>query len=121
MSAGAADGTIAAKDPPSARELFGHPIGLSVLFFAEAWERFCFYGMRALLVLYVWKHLSRPEVASQVLGYDAVRAFIDEPTDKAFAYQIYGIYTGLVYLTPILGGICADWIIGQRKSVVIGA
>ncbi len=120
----ATDGVVAANviaPAHATRELFGHPIGLTILFFAEAWERFCYYGMRALLVLYVWKHLSRPEIAAHVIGYDAVRAFVDESSDKAFAYQIYGIYTGLVYLTPILGGICADWLIGQRKSVVIGA
>lgn len=108
-----------AKAP--ARELFGHPIGLTVLFATEMWERFCFYGMRALLTLYVWKHLSRPEIAEHVFGYAAVRAFVNEASDKAFAYEIYGIYTGLVYLTPLVGGVLADWVIGQRKSVVIGA
>jgi POT family proton-dependent oligopeptide transporter len=113
-------GTQAAKE----RELFGHPIGLSVLFFTEMWERFCFYGMRALLALYVAHHLSQPEVAQHVLGFTALRGVLTSifgPMDnEQHADQIYGIYTALVYATPFFGGILADRLIGQRKSVVIG-
>ena len=75
------------------------PTGLYALFFAEAWERFSYYGMRALLVLYMTKHLK---------------------FDKAEALSIYGTYTGLVYLTPFLGGILADKFLGRRKAVIIG-
>ena len=81
-------------------DLFGHPKGLFVLFFTEMWERFSYYGMRALLVYYMVKHLMLPH--SQ-------------------ASQIYGLYTGLVYLTPLLGGILADRVIGQRRAVIVGA
>ena len=77
----------------------GHPSGLYVLFGAEAWERFSYYGMRALLVLYLTKHLNVP---------------------RAHALEIYGLYTGLVYLTPLLGGFLADKMLGRRKAVLIG-
>jgi POT family proton-dependent oligopeptide transporter len=107
------------------RELFGHPIGLSVLFFTEMWERFCFYGMRALLALYVAHHLARPDVASTVPGFYAVRDGLERVfgklDDEQFADQIYGLYTAFVYLTPLFGGILADRWLGQRKSVFIGA
>src|SRR4051812_11171320 len=77
----------------------GHPSGLYVLFGAEAWERFSYYGMRALLVLYLTKALNVP---------------------KEHALEVYGLYTGLVYLTPLLGGYLADKILGRRKAVLIG-
>ena len=77
----------------------GHPSGLYVLFGAEAWERFSYYGMRALLVLYLTKKI----------GYS-----------KPDALEIYGLYTGLVYLTPLLGGFLADKFLGRRKAVFIG-
>jgi POT family proton-dependent oligopeptide transporter len=81
-------------------DLFGHPKGLFVLFFTEMWERFSYYGMRALLVYYMVRHLMLPH--SQ-------------------ASEIYGLYTGLVYLTPLFGGILADRVIGQRRAVIVGA
>ena len=77
----------------------GHPKGLYVLFFAEAWERFSYYGMRALLVLYLVNQLE----------------FARED-----ALAIYATYTGLVYLTPMFGGLLADRYLGSRKSVIIG-
>ena len=77
----------------------GHPSGLYVLFGAEAWERFSYYGMRALLVLYLTQHLKVP---------------------REQALEIYGLYTGLVYLTPLLGGFLADKVLGRRKAVLIG-
>jgi proton-dependent oligopeptide transporter, POT family len=80
--------------------LWGHPIGLFVLFFTEMWERFSYYGMRALLVYYMIKQLRYTQ---------------------ADASQIYGLYTGLVYLTPLFGGILADRVWGQRKTVIVGA
>jgi POT family proton-dependent oligopeptide transporter len=81
-------------------DLFGHPKGLVVLFLTEMWERFSFYGMRALLVYYMIKHL----------------AFT-----QGQASQVYGLYTGFVYLTPLFGGILADRVLGQRRAVIIGA
>ncbi len=78
----------------------GHPKGLYLLFFVEMWERFSFYGMRALIVLYM----------VQELMYSAQKAG-----------NIYGLYTGLVYLTPLLGGYLADRFIGQRRCISAGA
>jgi len=80
--------------------LWGHPKGLYVLFLTEVWERFSFYGMRALLVLYLTKHF----------------LFSDEK-----AYLIYGAYGSLVYLMPVIGGIIADRYLGSRKAVTFGA
>jgi POT family proton-dependent oligopeptide transporter len=80
--------------------MFGHPTGLFTLFFAEMWERFSYYGMRALLVFYMIKGF---------LGYG----------DKQ-AYAVYGAYTALVYATPFIGGMLADRLLGARKAVVLG-
>ena len=83
---------------------FGHPMGLSSLFATEMWERFSYYGMRALLVLFLTATFANG-------GFEM--AELD-------AFTIYGIFTGLVYVTPILGGILADKILGQRKTIYIG-
>jgi len=80
--------------------LFGHPTGLFTLFFAEMWERFSYYGMRALLVFYMIKGF---------LGYN-----------DNDAYSVYGAYTALVYATPFIGGMLADRLLGQRRAVVLG-
>lgn len=80
--------------------LFGHPTGLFTLFFAEMWERFSYYGMRALLVFYMIKGF---------LGYG-----------DSQAYTVYGAYTALVYMTPFFGGLLADRLLGPRIAVVIG-
>ena len=85
--------------------VLGHPAGLFVLFFTEMWERFSYYGMRALLVLFLTSSLM-----DEGWGW---------PREHALA--LYGTYTSLVYLTPILGGYIADKIIGYRNAVVIGA
>ncbi len=87
------------------KTVLGHPSGLFVLFFTEMWERFSYYGMRALLVLFL--------VSSMVDG--------GWGWDRAEALQLYGLYTGLVYITPIFGGLIADKIMGYRKAVVLGA
>ena len=89
-----------AQDGDSAGTILGHPKGLFVLFFAEMWERFSYYGMRALLIFYLTKHW----------------LFSDEKSGI-----IYGAYTALVYITPVLGGYLADRYLGQRKAVVYGA
>ena len=77
----------------------GHPKGLYVLFVTEMWERFSYYGMRAIFVLFLTKALLY---------------------DKTFGSEIYGSYTGLVYLTPLIGGYMADRYWGNRKSIIIG-
>ena len=93
---------MASSFPPLAsggRSFLGHPRGLFVLFFTEMWERFSFYGMRALLIFYLTKHF----------------LFGDEP-----AYGIYGAYTSLVYVTPVIGGYLADRFLGARRAVLVG-
>jgi POT family proton-dependent oligopeptide transporter len=88
-------------------KVLGHPAGLFVLFFTEMWERFSYYGMRALLVLFLTSSLTD---INPGWGW---------PREHALA--IYGSYTGLAYLTPILGGYIADKIIGYRWAVIVGA
>lgn len=107
------------------KEIFGHPRGLLVLFSTEMWERFSFYGMRALLILYLAKYLLiDPTRSAGVWGYSALSSFLTsvhgplEP--KAMASHIYGIYFSLAYALPILGGILADQWLGQRKTVYLG-
>jgi POT family proton-dependent oligopeptide transporter len=106
-------------------DLFGHPRGLGFLFATEMWERFSYYGMRALLVLYLVKYVLQPDVAGQVIGLAALKHGLEAllgPLDiQPFASNIYGLYTGLVYLTPIFGGIIADRVLGHRRTVVMGA
>lgn len=104
---------------------FGHPRALIFLFATEMWERFSYYGMRALLVLYMVKFLLAPQHAATVYGLGAFKAGLEAVfgpmAPQPFASQIYGFYTGLVYLTPIAGGLIADRILGQQRTVLIGA
>ena len=106
-------------------DLFGHPRGLAYLFATEMWERFSYYGMRALLTLYMVKYLLLPDRLDQVWGEPALRSALEAlfgPLGvQPFASQIYGLYTSLVYFTPILGGLIADRVLGQRRTVIIGA
>ncbi|MDP9036467.1 MAG: peptide MFS transporter [Myxococcota bacterium] len=108
----------------SGREVFGHPVGLYVLFLTEMWERFCFYGTRALLALYVAHHLARPEIGAHVPGFVAIERTLVRVfgplDDEQLADQIYGIYTACVFLTPFFGGILADRVLGQYRSVLAG-
>jgi proton-dependent oligopeptide transporter, POT family len=83
--------------------MLGHPKGLFYLFFAELWERFSFYGMRALLTLYLINEL-----------------FADLANGKEFAYGIYAAYGSLVYFTPAIGGMVADRLIGHKNSIMLG-
>jgi proton-dependent oligopeptide transporter, POT family len=106
-------------------DLFGHPKGLSFLFSTEMWERFSYYGMRSLLVLYMTKYLLLPENSGSVRGLATVRSALEGlfgPLDiQPLSSQIWGFYTALVYLTPVFGGLLADRVLGQRRTVVIGA
>ncbi|MFT5581125.1 MAG: POT family proton-dependent oligopeptide transporter [Lentimonas sp.] len=86
-------------------QILGHPAGLFTLFFTEMWERFSYYGMRALLVLFLVSDIADG-------GWEWT---------NAEAAKLYAMYTGLVYITPILGGLLADKIMGYRKAVVLGA
>src|SRR5579872_6902045 len=119
------DTTIPLRAQSQADDLLGHPRGLTFLFLTEMWERFSYYGMRALLVLYMVKYLLQPGVAEHALGFAAIRRaleFVSGPLDaQPLASQIYGLYTGFVYLTPLIGGLLADRVLGQRRTVIIGA
>lgn len=103
----------------------GHPRGMVYLAFTEAWERFSFYGMSGLLLLYMIQHLLQPGVVEGVVGLAAFRASIESLTgplsDQAFASQLFSLYAGLVYFTPVFGGMLADRVLGQRRTVVLGA
>jgi POT family proton-dependent oligopeptide transporter len=103
----------------------GHPKGLAYLAFTEAWERFSYYGMTALLVLYMVNQLLLPGHIEHVVGFAAFRAAIEglfgPLSTQALASQIFGLYAGFVYFTPVLGGWIADRWIGQRTAVVLGA
>lgn len=100
----------------------GHPKGLYFLSFTEMWERFSFYGMSALLTLYMVKELL-PQHEAQVVGLATLRSvfeFRGPMSDVAFSAIIYGWYSGLVYFTPILGGWVADRLLGAKRTVMIG-
>src|SRR6202049_1794790 len=86
------------------RGFFGHPRGLATLFFTEMWERFSYYGMRALLILFMVA-----PVAKGGLGFGVAKAG-----------AVYGLYTAMVYLLALPGGWVADRLIGQRKAVLYG-
>ncbi len=88
------------------KEIFGHPVGLFVLFFTEMWERFSFYGMRAILTLYL---VSKTTDINDGLGWSNTEAL-----------ELYGWYTMFVYLMSIPGGFIADKFLGQKKSVLVG-
>ena len=90
----------AAALDPAKREFLGHPIGIYVLFFTEMWERFSYYGMRAILMLYMTNFLAR---------------------DDKWAGGIYGDYTGLVYLTPLIGGFLSDKYLGLQRAILVGS
>ncbi|WP_373059678.1 peptide MFS transporter [Zunongwangia sp. H14] len=92
--------------PAPQKELFGHPVGLYILFFTEMWERFSYYGMRAILVLYL---VSATTGGNAGLGWTGGEAI-----------ALYGWYTMLVYVASIPGGIIADKLLGQKKTVLIG-
>src|SRR6185369_16920137 len=86
------------------KKFFGHPGGLSTLFFTEMWERFSYYGMRGFLILYMTANV---QVGG--LGFNA-----------ATAAPIYGTYTAMVYLMSLPGGWIADRLLGQRRAVLLG-
>jgi len=102
-------------------EFFGHPRGLWYLAFTEAWERFSYYGMQALLVLYMVKHLLLPGRIEHIVGFDSFRRLYFGLEGQALASAIFGTYTASVYLTPIFGGFLADRLLGRRRTVLLGA
>ena len=104
---------------------FGEPRALGFLAFTEAWERFSYYGMTGLLVLYMSQQLFLPGHIEHVAGFAAFRAGLEGVFGKmstlALASQVFGLYTGFVYLTPVFGGLIADQLIGRRNAVMLGA
>jgi POT family proton-dependent oligopeptide transporter len=110
---------------PSARTFFGEPIGLAYLSFTEAWERFSYYGMTALLVLYMSQALFMPGRMEHIAGFASLRHALESVfgpmTTLALASQVYGLYTGFVYFTPVFGGLIADRLIGRKLAVAMGA
>src|SRR3954453_19294375 len=91
---------------PARRTILGHPPGLFLLFLVEMWERFSYYGMRGLLVLYL---------VTQASGTNPGRGW-----SKEAAANLYGWYTGMAYLLPVFGGLIADKLIGAHRSMLVG-
>ena len=107
------------------RLIFGEPAALSYLAFTEAWERFSYYGMSALVVLYMTEALFLPGRIAHVVGFAALRHGLEALTgplsSQGLASMIYGLYSGLICFTPLLGGLLADRLLGARTTVVLGA
>lgn len=111
---------------PPKLEFFGHPVGLPVIAFTEAFERFSYYGMQTLLVLYMVKALLLPGHVENIVGFNSFTNVLSwvygtPPTTQALASHIFGTYTALVYFTPIFGGLIADAWLGKTRTVTLGA
>src|ERR1041384_331863 len=111
---------------PEDRSFIGHPRGLCYIAFTEAWERFSYYGMQSLLILYMVDQLLRPDHIERIAGFAPFRHFLETLyrgplATQALASAIFGLYTGLVYLTPIGGGFLADRFLGRTRTITIGA
>lgn len=102
------------------RAFLGHPKGLGYLAFVEGCERFSYYSMQTLLVLYMVKYLLLPENAAGVIGLSALRGWYGGIDGQPLASKIFGDYTSLVYLTPIAGGFIADRWLGRRTTLILG-
>jgi proton-dependent oligopeptide transporter, POT family len=111
---------------PEDRSFIGHPRGLGFIAFTEAWERFSYYGMQSLLVLYMVHRLLHPGHIERVAGFVPFRHALEivyrgHLDVQPLASAIFGLYTGLVYLTPIGGGFIADRLLGRTRTITIGA
>jgi POT family proton-dependent oligopeptide transporter len=116
-----AEATPELEDLTRDRAFLGHPKGLGYLAFVEGCERFSYYSMQTLLVLYMVRHLLLPENIGTVIGLDWLRGNHYAGLEgQPLASAIFGDYTSLVYLTPILGGIVADRWLGRRTTLVLG-
>jgi POT family proton-dependent oligopeptide transporter len=111
---------------PEDRSFVGHPRGLGYIAFTEAWERFSYYGMQTLLVLYMVNRLLHSDHVEHIIGFGPFRRFLEflyrghldiQPLSSA----IFGLYTAFVYVTPIIGGLIADRWLGRTRAVIIGA
>lgn len=117
----------AAGSPPvqGTSTFLGQPRGLAYIVFTEAWERFSFYGMQALLVLYMVGHLLQPGNVENVTGFVAFRAAVEgvfgQLSVQALASQIFGLYIGMIYFMPVIGGLLGDRVLGRTTAVTGGA
>ncbi len=102
-------------------DFLGHPRGLWYLAFTEAWERFSYYGMQSLLVLYMVNYLLKPGRIEHVAAFATFRKLYGGLDGQALASAIFGTYAAAVYLTPIFGGFLADRLLGRRRTVLLGA
>jgi POT family proton-dependent oligopeptide transporter len=123
MTTTTVDGAVADRND---RAFIGHPKGLGFLAFTEAWERFSYYGMQSLLVLYMGKQLLLSPHIENVVGYEVFHQFIQwlyhpAATPKATASVIFGFYTSFVYFTPFFGGLLADNLLGKTRTIILGA
>ncbi|MFC3053561.1 peptide MFS transporter [Kordiimonas pumila] len=111
------------KNPDTA--FLGHPKGLGYIVFTEAWERFSFYGMQALMVLYMSTYLFQHGTIEGIYGFSQYKAFIEsifgELSIRALSTQTFGLYIGFIYFMPVIGGLIGDQWLGQRKAVLAGA
>ena len=111
--------------PSSDTAFFGHPRGLGYLAGTELWERFSFYAMQSLLMLYMTKYLLLPGNSGQVVGLAVYRRVLEgvfgPMTDLALAAQTFGLYSGLILVTPLIGAWLGDRVLGRTKTVTIGA
>ncbi len=115
-------------DPAALRRdtaFFGHPKGLGYLAGTELWERFSFYSMQSLLMLYMTKYLLLPEHSSNVFGLSTYRSVIEgifgPMTDLALAAQTFGLYSGFILVTPLMGAWLGDRVLGRTRTITIGA
>jgi POT family proton-dependent oligopeptide transporter len=117
--------TEIAAPGPRVRTFFGEPIGLAYLSFTEAWERFSYYGMAALLLLYMTQELLLPGHVEHIAGFAGFRSGLESVfgsmSTLALASLIAGLYKGFVYFTPVFGGWIADRGLGRRRAVILGA
>ena len=103
------------------RAFLGHPKGLGYLAFTEAFERFSYYSMQSLLVLYMVKYLLLPGHIENIAGFALFSRLYGGITGQPLASAIFGTYTAFVYATPILGGLLADGWLGRRRTIMVGA
>ena len=106
------------------RGFVGHPLGLAYLAFMEAFERFSFYGMQALLVLYMASQLLHPGHVEHIVGFGPFRAALESVfgpmSPQAMSSEIFGLYAGFCSFTPVFGGILGDRLLGQKNAVLLG-
>jgi POT family proton-dependent oligopeptide transporter len=120
----AAETALSDVPPGTQRSFFGHPAGLAYLSFMEAFERFSFYGMQALLVLYMTSQLLNPGHVEHVAGFATFRSGLEHVfgpmSRQAVSSEIFGLYAGLCSLTPVFGGMIGDLVLGQKRAVLAG-